>query len=448
MSLAKPNWLRRPFRWLLELDKPVPDRTPDELAAVAQKDYRWNFVVNLLDGAAFWFGLSFISGATILPLFVSKLTTDPFWIALLAVLSSAAWYLPQIFAASSTERLNRKKPVVVNLGFFTERLPIWLMPVAALLAAVNPTAALILFFVAYAWHGFGAGAIAPAWSDMIANCFPVDRRGWLFGLTAFIGTGLGALGAIFSGWLLVTYPFPVNFAYAFLVAAIAITASWFFLALTREPVYKVAKTVPSELPSSWSKTVAIVRGDHNFRNFLNARSLMNLSRMGAGFLTVAAVTQWQTSDGVVGLFTAAMLIGQTVANLGAGMVADRWGHKLSLELGLWASTIAFLLAWWAPTEVWYYAVFFLIGAAGGVNFVSGVLVVMEFSTPEHRPTYIGIGNTASGITSAIAPLIGGVLALLGYNWLFAVSVIVGLIAIAALHFTVREPRHQTEQFEV
>ena len=233
-----------------------------------------------------------------------------------------------------------------------------------------------------------------------------------------------------------------------MLAAIAITASWFFLALTREPVYKVAKTVPSELPSSWAKTVSIVRGDHNFRNFLTARSLMNLSRMGSGFLTVAAVTQWQTADGVVGLFTAAMLIGQTVANLGAGVVADRWGHKLTLELGLWASTIAFLLAWWAPVEAWYFVVFFLIGAAGGVNFVSGVLVVMEFSEPKDRPTYVGIGNTASGITSAIAPLIGGVLALLGYNWLFGVSVIIGLVAIASLHFTVREPRHQTEMFEV
>ena len=194
MSSLTPNWLRRPLRWMLELDKPIPDRTHEELAAIAQKDYRWNFAVNLLDGAAFWFGLSLISGATILPLFVSKLTTDPFWIALLAVLSSAAWYLPQLFAAGATERINRKKPVVVNLGFFTERLPIWLMPLAALLAVSNPTAALILFFVAYAWHGFGAGAIAPAWSDMIANCFPVDRRGWLFGLTAFIGTGSGYTG--------------------------------------------------------------------------------------------------------------------------------------------------------------------------------------------------------------------------------------------------------------
>ena len=83
MSISTPNWLRRPLRWMLELDKAIPDRTPEELAAIAQKDYRWNFSVNLLDGAFFWFGLSFISGATILPLFVSKLTTDPFWIALL-----------------------------------------------------------------------------------------------------------------------------------------------------------------------------------------------------------------------------------------------------------------------------------------------------------------------------------------------------------------------------
>ena len=76
--MGRPLW-----HWLLELNKPAYDRTEEELVLEAQANYRWNFAVNLGDGAAFWFGLSFISSATILPLFVSKLTTDPFWICLL-----------------------------------------------------------------------------------------------------------------------------------------------------------------------------------------------------------------------------------------------------------------------------------------------------------------------------------------------------------------------------
>ena len=37
-----------------------------------EKDYRWNFVVNAMDGGFFWFGASFISQVTILPLYIME----------------------------------------------------------------------------------------------------------------------------------------------------------------------------------------------------------------------------------------------------------------------------------------------------------------------------------------------------------------------------------------
>ena len=62
------------MRWLLRVDLPVPARSEAEVAGEVERHYPWNFVVNLLDGATFWFGLSFMSSTTIVPLYVSKLT--------------------------------------------------------------------------------------------------------------------------------------------------------------------------------------------------------------------------------------------------------------------------------------------------------------------------------------------------------------------------------------
>lgn len=440
MGLQRTARGRQIVRLMLELDKPIQPISDSELEQEVRTNYRWNFAVNLIDGAAFWFGLSFISATTILPLFLSKLTTAPLWFALLAVLSQASWHLPQLFTAGVTERLARKKPIVINVGLFTERLPIWLLPLSALLAPEQPTLALLLFLFAYAWHGFGAGMIAPAWSDMIARIFPVDRRGWFFGFSSFVGTGLGAAGAIISGWMLVIFPYPQNFAYTFLVAAIAITASWVALALTREPVQPIPAHIRAKGDQSWQKINAIVRRDRNFRNFLSSRLLANLGRMGAGFLTVAAIQQWQVSDASVGLFTAALLIGQTAGNLAAGMIADRRGHKFTLELAQWAGILTFGMAWLAPTPEWYYVIFFMMGIVNGISIVSGVLIVMEFSPPEHRPTYIGIGNTVTGVGGAIAPLIGGLLAAFSYNWLFFASALLSAAALIVLSVGMREPR--------
>ena len=424
---------------LLQTDRPVVPRTDQEITAEVERNYRWNFAVNLLDGATFWFGLSFISSSTIAPLFVSKLTSSPLLIGLLAVIAQGAWYLPQLFAANFTEQLPRKKPIVINLGFFLERLPVWIIVAAAPLANVSLELACLVFFIGYTWHGVGAGVVAPAWQDLIARCFPVDRRGRFFGTTMFIGAAAGAVGAALSTWLLKTVPFPSNFFYLFTIAAAGLTASWAFLALTREPVQPVS--VPRQSNRQFlAKLPRIVRRDHNFRRFLVARSLMALGNMGVGFVTVSAIFRWDIADSTVGLYTATYLVGQTVGNLAFGLLADRFGHKLSLEMGALASVLAFTLAWLAPSPEWILAVFFLLGINLAAVLVSGILVVLEFSESQRRPTYAGIANTTLGLVNIVAPLLGAGLAFLNYGWLFAAGAALNLIAMVAMRWWVREPR--------
>jgi MFS family permease len=425
---------------LLELDRPVPQRDPAEIRAEADRNYRWNFTVNLLEAAAFLPGAAFISSAAVLPLFVSKLTPSPLALGLLAMIAQSAWFLPQLFTANATERLDRKKPVVVNLGFFLERLPIWLMPFAALLAVTAPMVSLALVMAAYAWHGLGAGAVGPAWQDMIARCFPVERRGRFFGTAMFAGTAAGAVASLGSAWLLKSYAFPLNFALSFGCAAVLITVSWIFISLTREPV-QPGRAVRQSTRQHLSGLPALLRADPNFRRFLTARSLMALGGMGYGFLTVAAVDRWQIADSAAGLFTGGYLVGETCGNLAFGMLADRRGHKRSLELGMLAAVLGYALAVLAPAPGWYFVVFVLLGVVQAAVVVPGILVVMEFALQDRRPTYVGIANTGVGLVSIVAPLIGAALAELGYGWLFGVAALINLAALLLFHWWVRDPRH-------
>ena len=133
--------IRGTLRWLLQTGRPVPPRSDEEIAADVERNYRWNFSVNLLDTAGFMFGFSFISATTIVPLFISKLTVNPLPIGIAAVIAQSGWSLPQIFTANSVERLARKKPVVVNLGFFLDRLPMWVIVAAAPVALYSPALA-------------------------------------------------------------------------------------------------------------------------------------------------------------------------------------------------------------------------------------------------------------------------------------------------------------------
>ncbi|MBK8986005.1 MAG: MFS transporter [Chloroflexi bacterium] len=431
--------LRSALRWLIRADLPAPPRTDAEITAEVEQNYRWNFTVNLLDGVAFWFGASFISSATIVPLFISQLTDSAWAIGVAAMIAQGSWFAPQLFTANHVERLARKKPVVVNLGLFLERIPLWLMPLAALLAVRSAGAAVLLFLLAYAWHGLGAGVVATAWQDMVARCFPVDRRGRFLGITMFLGAGSGLAAASLSAWFLERFPFPLNFAYSFGLAALFISLSWLFLALTREPAQP--SFVPRQSSGQYMRTLPdIVRRDDNFRRFLLGRLLLALGGMGTGFVTVTAVQRWQIPNSTVGLYTLALLIGQTVGNLFFGLLADRRGHKLSLELSGLTGMAAFVVAWLATEPVWYYAAFVLLGVTSGGVIVSGILVVMEFCQPEKRPTYVGLANTAVGIISLLAPLFGAALASYNANWLFAFSALFYALSFIILRWWVREPR--------
>lgn len=430
---------RRPLRRLLQLDQPVQLLTPHEAETERDRHLRWNFIVNSFDVIFFMGGLSLISSTTILPLFINKLTDSTVPLALMAMLAQGGFMLPQLLTANLIERLDRKKPIVVNIGFLTERLPALLFVLAPLTAYWSAPFAVVVLLLLYSWFSLGGGMVAAAWQDLIARCFPVTQRGRFFGGTMFIGTLLGVGAAGISGRILETVPFPLNFIYLFTVAGVAITVSWFFLALTREPV-QPANAPRRSTGQYLAELPQVVRTDHNFRSFLLARFVLALAEMGSGFLTVAAIQLWAISDSMVAAFTTASLVGQTAGSLLMGFLADRRGHRLSLEIATLTAVFAFALAWLAPAPNWYIATFFLLGFFSGARIVSGMLVVVEFCAPEKRPTYIGLTNTLAGIGSMAAPLLGALLVKVSYPLLFATSMTVSLLAFLLLRFWVKEPR--------
>ena len=405
-----------------------------------ERSYRFNFVVNAFDGALFWAGSSFIASTTILPVYVSRLTDSKFAIGLLSMIGAMGWLVPQLFTANWVQRLPRKKVLPVNLGLLTERLPVVLLALSTLLVPVSPTWALLAFYLFFSWHVVGAGVVAVAWQAMIGKIIPADRRGRFFGLTNFLGTATGLAGASGAAWMLDRYGFPGGYQRSFTVAAVMIALSWIALALTREPAQE--STEPRI--SQWEylrRLPAVLREDPNFRRFLISRIVIALGGMAGGFVTVYAVQRWSLSDGQAGGYTASMLLGQSVANLVLGALADRKGHKLVLELSALAGVLGIGWAAVAPGPGWFHLVFVLTGVWTAGALLSGLMIALEFCGEDLRPTYIGLNNTVRGLAFGVAPMIGGWLAAtVGYRALFCVAFCVGLVGLSLLRWSVREPR--------
>jgi len=409
--------------------------------AEVARHLRWNLSVNALDGAFYSFGINFAAPSTIIALYARHLTENSMLIGLIATIAASGFSLPQLFTADYIRRRPIKKDVPVRIGLFSQRLPLFVLAATAFLLPLRaPRLALGLLLVIFAWNQYGAGLVAVGWQEMIAKVIPVQYRGRLMGIANFVGTATGILGAAVAAAVLHRYPFPTGFAICFLIAAVFVLLSWAALALTREP--PLHSSVPrTPLGAFLRRLPDVLRRDRNFAFFVAARIANAFGRMGIGFLTVYAVKRWMLSDAQAGLYTAAMLIGQSLAYLSLGALADRRGHKLVLEISAALGVVVMAAALAAPSPAWMYVAFAALGAANASDILSGINIVMEFSSADDRPTYLGLANTVPGVFNAIAPLFGGAIAsLAGYHAAFLAAATCGLLGLSILHLRVREPR--------
>ena len=405
------------------------------------KSLKHNFTVNLLDGAFFGFAMGFSSFVTILPLFVSTLTSSATIIGLVPAFHNVGWQLPQLLTANQVARQKRIKPMVLR-NTLHERFPfLGLAVVALLIPIIGVKAALVLTFVMLAWQGLGGGFTANPWQSMVAKIIPPDRRGTFFGMQSSVANLMASLSAVSAGFILEKYESHLDFAICFILTAVIMVISMAFLGLTKESERRMEDLPPVQIPV-WSRMKDILKRDKNFRWFLTARILTQIAMMGFAFFTVYAVRIHNVSESGVGIMTGILLGSQILANPIMGWIGDRWSNLAVMKIGIIAAILSALLAWWAPTSAYFYLVFLLTGIANVSIWTIGLAIILEFGSESEQPVYIGMANTLVAPANILAPFLGGWLAdLSGYPTAFLASAIGGMAALWVYQTLVKDPRH-------
>jgi MFS family permease len=428
---------------------PQPDvgRATDEAApddggrrARYPAHYRWNFTVLSLDLAFYYLSTTLVSFSTILPAYLRHLSASNLVIGVLSALTTAGYSLPNLLFAPLTERVRRKKRLIL---FVTpgERLPyLALAACAAWLAVGNPPLALAITFAALLIFTCTGGALTPAWLDLIARAIPARRRGAFFGRSNALAGLMGIGGAVLAQHLLATQPYPRAYVELFLLAFVFVAISYAFFALNREQ----GPFMPGKRGSFWlwlRGLPAIVRGDANFAWYMLATLASSLAYSAAAFFTVVAINRLHVGDFEVGWYTAVLLAASTCFNLLWGWLADRRGHKVVLAAGLLGMLLAMPLSMVAPTPLAYALVFLLLGASVSAGQLSRLAIMLEFAPEATRPTYVGLASVAGAPLALLGPLVGGVVAdRAGSPAAFAIFWLAGLVALWLLIRRVREPR--------
>jgi EmrB/QacA subfamily drug resistance transporter len=128
--------------------------------------------------------------------------------------------------------------------------------------------------------------------------------------------------------------------------------------------------------------------------------------------------------------------------LTAGSLADRLGRRRVFGAGLVIFSVASLLCALAPDPTFLNLARGLQGVGGAIMFaVSLALVAQEFPSGAERGMAMGIYGATIGIAVAIGPLVGGLLTDgLGWESVFLLNVPIGIAAVAATFWKLRESR--------
>ncbi len=400
---------------------------------------KYNYIVNMGDGAFFGFGVGFASYTTVIPLFIATLTSSATLIGLIPAIHNMGWQLPQLLIANRISKMSHIKPYVMFMTV-NERLPIFgLALVGLLLPKIGAAAALIISFILLVWQGLGAGLTANAWQIMVGKVIPGEIRATFFGFQNALANLLASVGAFIAGLLITKVAPPFNFASCFLIATVLYIISWIFLNLTREPKRYIGPEAMSPAPV-WKNMGSILKADRSFRNFLVSRFITQFGMMAFAFYTVFAVNKLGMTAIQVGIMTSILLVTQVVANPVLGWLSDKWSRKGVLVLGGIFAALSAVLALVIKEPNWFSLVFILNGLANAVYWTIGLTLSLEFGNEDMRPTYVGMSNTLIAPSTILAPLLGGLLAdVFGYPVTFIVSSIFGVVAAIMLSLLVKDP---------
>ncbi len=406
----------------------------------ADKDLKHNFLVNILDGAFFGWGVGFTSYTTIIPLFVSTLSSSATLIGLIPAIHNMGWQMPQLLLAKRISKMERVRPFVIKATIH-ERLPILgLGFVGLLLPVIGSDIALVLTFLLLIWQGLGSGFTANAWQIMISKVIPGNILATFFGAQSAAANLLASLGAYLAGLLLVALKPPFDFASCFFITSGLYFFSWFFLHSTREQprIIRSEQLTPQPL---WQDIKRILKQDKSFTNFLISRFFSQFGLMATAFYAVYAVNNLKVSSLQVGLMTSVLLITQVVMNPLLGRLSDKWSRKWVLVLGAFSAAASAILALVIKNPELFFLVFVLTGVAATAFWTIGITISLEFGDESQRPTYVGMANTLISPATILAPLLGGLLAdSFGYSVTFITSAVLALISSFILIVLVKDPR--------
>ena len=385
--------------------------------------------------------LAFVAGSTVLPVFISKLTSSRTLIGIISHVEWFGWMFPQLFAAAF---LAHKKKA---LGFYNSLSIIRLILFASVIASIfifsdNYPVILLVFGVGFTIFSLSSGIAGVAFMEVVGKTIPADRRGSFFGWRMFSGGLLAALCGLVIKKIIAAYRFPYDFGYTCIIAWSLMFFGLLCFALLREP--ENIDPLEKAPPKMHLKTaVKIFKDNENLRKLIFSRAWLNTALMAAPFYVIFAIEFLGAEEWMAGIYLTAQMIGYLGSNLLWGWLSNRVSNRLVILLSGFFRILSPLIAFggcFITIDPYVFSgVFLFLGMAEAGIDMGYMNYMLEISPDKGRPLYIGLVHTLIAPTILFAGLGGWLSEIITLKWLFAtVFVTVGIALV--ISSKLKEPR--------
>ncbi|MGI9324466.1 MAG: MFS transporter [Pseudomonadales bacterium] len=409
-----------------------------------QRNLTRNFLVHLCHGMFGQTGFRLLQAPTFLPAYVLLLSNgSDFAVGAALAVQSIGMTLTPLIGANLIEHRKRVLPIGMWSGI-AMRLAVLGIALAGFL--LPPKWALLAVYFGLLCFGLFQGMQGVIFNFLMSKVIPVSKRGRLTGLRNFLAGITAAVVAYAAGiWFLGATPTIAGYSQTFLLAFVLTSIGLASLLLLREPQPPTVKSQQT-LRGRLAEVPELLRLDPAFRRYVIARSLATLGRMSLPFYVVYAGTNMALTGPRLAALTIGFSLAATLSNLVWGALGDRRGFRAVLLISILLWILATALLPLGHEQFWLSVVVFVgVGAATQGFAASAQNLTLEFGRREDLPVRIAIANSASELSGAIGPLLGGLIAAtLGYGALFGTAMFFLLLGGALIALFVPEPRFAPE----
>jgi MFS family permease len=400
--------------------------------AARERIYRRNFAFLLLDNVMFNIAIGIIGATTLIPDFVRQLTDSEILIGIFGSLFTVGNTLPQLFVARYIVRVARKKWWFIGPSIPVRMTMLVFAGITLWLGKDQKELILLALLVCYGLMSFGDGLVGVPWADITGTSLNNRWRARMFGFTTATTGVTMLLIAPLIAHILGSQPFPNNYALLFALSGVLFSSSILPQVFIHElPGGKAQDKIPP-LREFGAQLLGVLREDRPFRLLIVARMCTTLFLMASPFyIGYATIDLGLSSEVAVPVLLAMQMAGSVAGSLTYTWLGAR-NNLLYMRLSIGGALllpVSALLAGVFGEQMLYFG--FLMFGLSTSNLISAFLNwTVGYVDADRRPTYVGLGNTVTALASLLAPFLAGTIAqTLGYLPLFAVSLLMGMIAL-------------------